>query len=110
MEDIVALCKRVIIINHGKIIYDGIIKELIDKYAPHKVLKITFEKNIRKLYLEKYGKIISSNGDIFEIEVLRDKTTRVAAEILNKFPVDDILIDEPEAREIIRMIFNKGKA
>lgn len=120
MEDIAALAKRVIIINYGKIIYDGAMKELIEKYAPYKVLKITFEKSIKKIDLEKfvppplkgYGearKVISVNNDIFTIEVPRKESARVAAEILNKFPVDDILIDEPEAREIIRMIFDKGK-
>lgn len=110
MEDIAALCKRVIIINYGQIIYDGPMKDLIEKYAPYKVLKITFNKKVKKSGLEKFGKVISSNSDIFELEVPRNETTRVAAEILNKFPVDDILIDEPEAREIIRMIFDKGKA
>ncbi len=110
MEDIAALCKRVIIINSGKIIYDGLMADLIEKYAPYKVLKITFNKNIEKSDLDKFGKVVLSGGDIFEIEVSRDKTARVAAEILNRFPVDDILIDEPEAREIIRQIFDKGKA
>jgi len=110
MEDIAALCKRVIIIDNGKIIYDGAMADLIGKYAPYKVLKITFEDGVKKQDLEKFGKIVSSNGSFFEIEVERYKTTRIAAEILNKFPVGDILIDEPEAREIIRMIFDRGKA
>lgn len=120
MEDIAALCKRVIIINSGKIIYDGPIARLIEKYAPYKVLKITFEKEVKKSDLEKfvppslkgYGearKVISVNGDIFNIEVPRRESARIAGEILNKFPIDDILIDEPEIKDIIRQIFSKGK-
>ncbi|MBU4057023.1 ABC transporter, partial [Patescibacteria group bacterium] len=109
MEDIGALCKRVIIINLGKIIYDGPIASLIEKYAPYKVLKITFEKEVKKSDLEKFGKVSVFNGDVFNIEVPRKESARIAAEILNKFPVDDILIDEPEIRDIIRLIFGKGK-
>ncbi len=110
MEDIVALAKRVIIIDSGKIIYDGPIASLVEKYAPYKLLKITFNANIDKFDLEKFGKVTAVSGDIFNIEVPRFESARVAAEILNKFPVDDILIDEPEARDIIRMIFEKKKA
>lgn len=132
MEDIVALAKRVIIIDSGEIIYDGPIASLIEKYAPYKLLKITFEKNIKKYDLEKFvplprknsgeasppshkhygeaSKVVSLGGNIFQIEVPRAESARIAGEILNKFPVDDILIDEPEARDIIRMIFEKKKA
>lgn len=120
MEDIVALCKRVIIIDNGKIIYDGQIASLIEKYAPYKVLKVSFEKPVRKKDLEKIipslksynmaNKITSFDGGVFNIEVPRNDSARIAGQILNNFPVDDILIDEPEARDIIRVIFGKGKA
>lgn len=110
MEDIVALCKRAIIIDSGKIIYDGLMASLIEKYAPYKLLKITFVNDVNRSDLEKFGKVISANGDIFNIEIPRNESARIAGEILNKFPVDDILIDEPEARDIIRMIFEKKKA
>ncbi len=108
-EDIVALCKRVIIIDKGKIIFDGPIMNLIEKYAPHKLLKVTFGKEMPKADLEKFGKIAYANKELFVIEVSRKKSAKIAAEILNKFPVDDILIEEPEAKEIIRLIFSKGK-
>ncbi len=109
MEDIVALAKRVIIIDSGKIIYNGPIVSLIEKYAPYKLLKTTFLNGVSKSDLEKYGRVVLSDGGMFHIEVPRAEAARIAGEILNKFPVDDILIDEPEVREIIRMIFEKKK-
>lgn len=110
MEDIAALCRRVVIINLGKIIYDGSIANLIDKYAPHKMLNITFLKPVSRDELEKFGKVVSYDDGILNLEVSRGESTRIAAEILNKFSVDDILIDETEVRDIIRLIFSKGKA
>ncbi len=59
--------------------------------------------------MEKYGRVVLADGGMFHIEVPRAEAARIAGEILNKFPVDDILIDEPEARDIIRMIFEKKK-
>lgn len=109
MEDIAALCRRVIIIDKGRIIYDGAIASLVEKYAPYKVLKITFERQIRKKDLEKFGKVTMANNEIFTLEVPRSRSAKIASEILNRFPVDDILIDEPEIRDIIRFIFGKGK-
>lgn len=110
MEDIVALAKRVIIIDSGKIIYDGPIANLIEKYAPYKLLKVTFIGGVKKTDLGKFGRVILADDGMFQIEVQRAESARIAGEILNKFPVDDILIDEPEARDIIRMIFDKAKA
>jgi len=110
MEDISQLCKRVIIINFGKIIYDGQLDDLIKKYAPYKLLNITFNKSVARKDVDSYGIIdkFSSYNVIFKID--REKVKDVAAKILtSKLPVDDILIDEVEVDEVVRRIFNKNR-
>ena len=54
MEDVKALCKRVIIIDHGEIRYDGALSALIDKYVDHKVITVTFTKPVERVDLEKF--------------------------------------------------------
>jgi ABC-2 type transport system ATP-binding protein len=111
MEDVKELCKRVIIIEEGKIMYDGDLASLIEKYAPYKVLKVTFEgEGVRKVDIEKYGEVIKFLPNSITLQVDRAKAKDMAKEILSSdLPVDDILIDEVEISDVVRMIFSNGK-
>lgn len=107
MEDIRQLCERVIVINLGKIVYDGSLNELIKKYAPHKVLKLVFstEKVSRKKLLE-YGEIASLEPYNCELKVKRESARDIAGKILaSDLPVEDINILEEDVDQVIREIF-----
>lgn len=107
MEDIKELCERVIIINLGEIMYDGQLDDLIKKYAPYKLLKITFDGNgAERKELEKYGEISEFHSYGCVIKVQRNEAKNTAASLLSSnLPVDDILIDEVEVDEVVRKIF-----
>ncbi|HBH46555.1 MAG: hypothetical protein A2445_01675 [Candidatus Jacksonbacteria bacterium RIFOXYC2_FULL_44_29] len=106
MEDVEALCRRVIVINQGVIIYDGLLETLVKKYARYKILKLTFLKEIKKADLKLFGKVVHFGGISAELQVSRGKSTDIAAEILKKLPVDDILIDEVGVNEVVRSLFS----
>ena len=109
MEDVEALCQRVVIINEGQIIYDGSLQELVDSYVDHKVLKITFTAEVSRADLQKYGQVKEYEAARVVLHVKKDKVRAVAAEILSRLPVDDILIDEVEVEEVILHLFTKKK-
>lgn len=109
MDDIKELCERVIIIDHGQIIYDGALQSLINKYADHKLLKITFEKDVERANLEKFGEIETFENNVVNIKVPRGESAKIASQILTTLPVDDILIDEVEIEEVIREIFTNRR-
>jgi ABC-2 type transport system ATP-binding protein len=106
MEDIKELCKRVIIIDMGKIIYDGLLSDLISKYAPEKYLTVTFEAEVTKEEVCKFGQINKFNPIKVVFNIKRDEVKDAAKEILSSnLPVDDIFIDEVDIDDIIRKIF-----
>ena len=107
MEDISQLCKRIIIINLGEIIYDGYLNDLIKKYAPHKLLSITLNNGeIKKKQIEKYGKIYKFDRFKTVLRVDRDKIKNTIATILSSnLPVDDISVNEDDLDSVIRKIF-----
>ncbi|MBI3335065.1 MAG: ATP-binding cassette domain-containing protein [Candidatus Portnoybacteria bacterium] len=109
MEDIKELCERVIIINHGNLVYDGGFNSLIVKYAPYKILHITFnESGVRLEDVNVYGHIEKFHPFECEIRVDRENAKHIAAQILaSNLPVDDILIDEIAADDVIRSIFKE---
>lgn len=108
MEDIKELCDRVIIINLGKIIYDGKLDDLIKKHAAHKVLKVVFNGNgVRREDVEKFGEIDEFNPYTCTIKTKRNEAKDTAIALLSSnLPVDDIIIDEVDADDVIRQIFN----
>lgn len=111
MEDVKELCKRVIIIEEGKIGYDGDLASLIEKYAPYKVLKITFEgEGVKEDDVRKFGEVHNFSPNSITLRVPREKAKDVARDILSSnLPVDDILIDEVDISDVVRKIFSNGK-
>ncbi len=110
MEDIEELCKRVIIIDKGSIIYDGQLSDLIKKHAPYKLLKVTFTQDITREQLAGLGEISEFQPYAATLRVRREEATKTAAMLLNAgLPVDDLLIDEVEVDDVIRTIFNEKR-
>jgi len=106
MDDIKELCERVIIINFGKIIYDGKLSSLISTYAKDKVIKITTTNPVERSLLENFGEVEEYEGIRASIRVPRESVKSIASKIISSdLPVDDILIDEVPIDDIIRSIF-----
>lgn len=109
MEDVEALCERVIIINHGTMIYDGSLDELIDKHVDSKVLEITFTEPVTNSILKKLGTIKEHTANRVVLEVPKANVKKAAIKILTDLPVDDLLINEPDVDDVIRRVFTANK-
>ncbi len=108
MGDVKELCKRVIIINNGRVGYDGDIDSLIRTHAKNKTITLVFLEPIKRLRLKKYGKILKFDPLKVTVEVERSRTREVASMMLRDLPVDDLDIQETPIEEIIRGIFERG--
>lgn len=109
MEDVEALCERVVIVNHGVIMYDGALKRLIDQYIDHKILEVTFTDVVDTAALATYGTIEDASAQRVVLAVTKKDVKRVAATLMAEFPVDDLLINEVNIDEVIRNIFTEKK-
>jgi len=109
MDDVEKLCERVIIINSGKIIYDGKLSKIVTKFAKNKIISLDFTKEIDKENLKEYGTIINFDLSNAKIEVERNRVADVTGQLLKRLPINDLSIEEPPIEEIIRLIFAKNK-
>lgn len=107
MEDVEALCQRVVIIDRGLIVYDGLLQELVQRFTTAKVLKLTFCEDVQKDDFTEFGTIREFNSRRIVLEVPKKDHRHVASVLLKKYPVDDIIIDEVEIEEVIRHIFQQ---
>jgi ABC-2 type transport system ATP-binding protein len=106
MGDVKELCQRVIIIDKGKIVFDGQLAEIVEKYADHKVLSVVFGKEIDPKKLSEIGDVKEFSFPKAVISVKREATSVAAAELLQHFPVADLNVEEVPIEDIIREVFS----
>jgi len=107
MADIEALCDRVIIIDHGKIFFDGRLSEIVDRFADFKLVTIQSEKptGYPAEQLAQYGDVVEKNAGTITIKVKRDRVIPVCKSLLDELAVSDIDIQEVPIEDVIRQIF-----
>ena len=109
MGDVKELCKRVIIIDKGTILYDGLLAKLQEKFAPYKVISVDFSKEVKKDALQAIGEIKEQAGIHAIIHIPANEAAGRVSKLLDKFPVEDLTIEEPPIEDIIRDVFSEGK-
>jgi ABC-2 type transport system ATP-binding protein len=102
MADVTALCERILIIDHGRLKYDGGLAELSRRIAPFKRIGVTLD-GAAKPDLAPYGKPVAAeeDGEKTYIEVSAEEVTRVTARLLADLPICDITITEPPIEYVI---------
>ena len=112
MTDIQELCQRVIIIDHGKIFFDGQLAEIVDRFADSKLITIQCGsgQTFQGLDASRFGEIVESTSASIKLKVKRDRVIPVCKALLDEFPVNDIDIEEVPIEEVIRRIFGGEKS
>ena len=105
MGDIQALCQRVIVINAGQIIYDGDLAAIVQRYALDKVITATFSEATPAEALAGLGTVTCNEPFRATLRVPRAQATSVAAELLARFPVQDLNVEEAPVEDVIRQLF-----
>lgn len=108
MADVTALCKRVIVIDHGKLMYDGALDELSARMAPHKLVRVELATELNGHSLAQYGEVIQAQGQRIELLVPRSKTSETAARILAELPIVDVTIEDPPIEDVIARVFEQA--
>ncbi len=106
MDDVFDLAKRVIVIDKGKILFDGDLRELVDRFAKDKIIKVYLSKEADIKQLERIGKVKKLEFPQAVLSVRRATAAVAAAELLQKLPVADLTIEEEPIEEIIRKVFS----
>ncbi len=109
MADITALCKRVMLIHQGNLIYDGLLEDLLDRFAPLRQVKVELAKTVPESQLARYGEIEANEGAEVSFLVSREGLTNTISKILADLPVVDLSISDPPIEEVIGRLFSQGK-
>ncbi len=105
MADVLALCKRIIVIDHGRILFDGQLDALSEKLAPFKVIKIDLDHEVNGYDFAALGDILVHEARKIELRVPRGSAPRVAEQLLSQLPVQDLTIEDPPIEHVIEKAF-----
>jgi ABC-2 type transport system ATP-binding protein len=107
MADVVALCRRVLVIDHGRLVYDGDLNALVERISPVKYIRIVAERPIEAAELERFGEVRFVDTLSATLAVPRERTSGIAAQLFEALPIEDVTIEDPEVEEIIGRIFTE---
>jgi ABC-2 type transport system ATP-binding protein len=108
MRDVEALCKRVLVITHGKLVYDGPLSGITERFGNDKLIKLQFDDSECPKDLEAFGEVTSRQGPIAELRVSRHGVAETLAAILARYSLVDISIHDPPLDQVIAKVFEEG--
>ncbi len=108
MADITALCKRVLLIHQGKLMYDGSLDGLLESFAPYREVHIELAQPLPKEKLMFYGDVKELEGSNVCFMVQQEAIARTVSRILADLDVVDLTVTEPPVEEVIGRVFNAG--
>jgi len=103
MADVQALCRRVIVIHHGRILFDGELSALSGRFAGFKTIAVVLQDGAADL--SGYGEVTGRDGDRVTLRVPKQDTSRVAGRLLAELPVMDLTIEETPIEDVIETVF-----
>ena len=109
MQDIEELCHRVIIIDHGKIFFDGPLSDIIDRFSGSKILGLTFAKPVTRDF-SAFGEVVEQTPVSVQLKVPRARVTETCRQLLEACDVSDINVQELPVEEVIRQLFGERRA
>jgi len=107
MADVVALCKRVVVIHHGRILFDGPLARLGDEFEAFKTLTVEVGEDGGDL--SAYGDVLERDESRVKLRVPREETARVTARLLAERDIADLTVEDPPIEDVIELVFSKER-
>lgn len=107
MKDVAALCKRVVIIAQGRIMYDGSLAGIVDRFSSHKVISLQFPANAEPpSSLDRYGELVEDHFPRVKLRLHRRAVPEALADLLARFTIEDVSVEDPPLEEVIAEMFS----
>jgi ABC-2 type transport system ATP-binding protein len=111
LADIERLCSRLLIIDHGRIIYDGALERLRERHGTWRMLVVDFTDPLPAVDLD-HAEVVKVDGPRQWLRFRRDDITasELIARLVARYAVLDLTIEEPAVEDIVREIYTGGIA
>ncbi|HZU82935.1 MAG TPA: ATP-binding cassette domain-containing protein [Polyangiaceae bacterium] len=125
MEDVAHLCPRVIVIDRGKLVYDGALDALVSRIRPDKRVVLRFAQPVEERDLaaivggpsaaekeagRSFGRVVRHRAEEAVLDVHKDDVNRVVTRTLAELPVSDLTVENPPLEEVMSELFARGRS
>src|SRR5215204_941640 len=101
-----ALCERVVVIDQGRLIFDGALRELARRFGDDKLLTLDLDTPVSREALAAYGEVMAWEPGKVSLRVPREQISATAARLLGELQVRGLAIQEPDVDDVIRSLFS----
>jgi ABC-2 type transport system ATP-binding protein len=108
MADVVALCPRVMLIHHGRLLYDGGLNDLAARLAPFKLIRVGLSNGHKDFALPDGVEILQREDDHLELRAARSEAPAIMAQLLNTLPITDLAVEDPPIEAVIDQVYQEG--
>ncbi len=114
MRDVEALCRRVLVITHGQLVYDGPLQGITEQFGRYKLVRLQFPEDevpaALPAAMERFGTVVSQQGPVVDLQVDRARVAEVLGRIIDQHTVLDLSVQDPPLDQVIAQVFAEGKA
>ncbi|WOB42578.1 ATP-binding cassette domain-containing protein [Thermoleptolyngbya oregonensis NK1-22] len=108
MADITALCRRVLMIHQGKLIYDGSLDGLLEQFSPCREVTVELGQDPQPQVLERFGHLKAIEGRVAHFIVPQEALTQILSRLLAELDIADLTVTDPPVEEVIGRVFQSG--
>jgi ABC-2 type transport system ATP-binding protein len=109
MADVAALCPRVIVIDQGKLVFDGKLEDLVRRTRPEKLVVLRLSAKVTRDELAALGAVKSHDDGRAVLAVKVGDVSHAVATALATLPVTDLSVEEPPLEEVMADVFAKTR-
>ncbi len=105
MQDIESLCERVLVINDGKLIHDGLLADILDRLAGYKVLTLRFQNGRMPEELTQRADVVEVRPPQVTLRLPKSTAAKEASRLLARYDISDLSVEDPPIEEVIAQMF-----
>ena len=105
MQDIEALCDRVMVINHGRLVHDGPLSDIVERFADYKIVNLRFHENHAPSDVDHLGEVVDYSPPSLTLRLPRDRVAAQVGKLLADYEIDDIGIKDAPIEDVIRTMY-----
>jgi ABC-2 type transport system ATP-binding protein len=109
MDDVVALCPRIVVIDKGRLVFDGPVDKLVRSVRPQKRVVLKLSRPVDAADAARFGGVVAHEATSLTLEVRPEELPQVVAGALGQLPVADLVVQDPPLEDVLRDLFLRSR-
>jgi len=107
MQDVQELCDRVVVIDHGTVVFEGTLDVMSAQFSDARRIRLTFSQPVLEADISRYGRLVEHTEETALVEVPRSEAAAATGALLQHLPVTDLSVEPVDIEEVIRNLFER---